>query len=102
MNMVKMTLNDLMQVPSDEELRELAAAEAMQPVVDEDSPEMTAEQLIQFRKMHRENRNKQTVSLRLSPDTLKKAKAYGKGYTSFLSRLLDAAIDNEELVRRCV
>ena len=100
--MVKMTLNDLMQTPSEEELRELEAAEAMAPVFDEDSPEMTAEQLIQFKRMHREDRNKQTVSLRLSPDTLKKAKAYGKGYTSFLSRLLDAAIEDEALVRKCV
>lgn len=100
--MVKMTLNDLMQAPSEEELRELEAAEAMAPVFDEDSPEMTAEQLIQFKRMHREDRNKQTVSLRLSPDTLKKAKAYGKGYTSFLSRLLDAAIEDEALVRKCV
>lgn len=97
-----MTLNDLMQAPFEEELRELEAAEAMAPVFDEDSPEMTAEQLIQFKRMHREDRNKQTVSLRLSPDTLKKAKAYGKGYTSFLSRLLDAAIEDEALVRKCV
>ena len=97
-----MTLNDLMQAPSEEELRELEAAEAMAPVFDEDSPEMTAEQLIQFKRMHREDRNKQTVSLRLSPDTLKKAKAYGKGYTSSLSRLLDAAIEDEALVRKCV
>ena len=97
-----MTLNDLMQAPSEEELRELEAAEAMVPVFDEDSPEMTAEQLIQFKRMHREDRNKQTVSLRLSPDTLKKAKAYGKGYTSFLSRLLDAAIEDEALVHKCV
>ena len=34
--------------------------------------------------------------------TLKKAKQYGKGYTGFLSRLIDAAIDDEELVRRCI
>lgn len=74
----------------------------MPPVFDEDSPEMTAEQLLQFKRMNHENRIKQTVSLRLSPDTLKKAKQYGKGYTSFLSRLLDAAIDDEELVRKCI
>ena len=32
----------------------------------------------------------------------KKAKQYGKGYTGLLSRLLDAAIDDEELVRKCI
>lgn len=52
--------------------------------------------------MNQEERNKQTVSLRLSPKTLKIAKSYGKGYTSFLSRLLDEAIQDEELVRKCI
>lgn len=32
----------------------------------------------------------------------KKAKQYGKGYTGFLSRLLDEAIKNEEMVRKCI
>ena len=100
--MVKMTLSDLKNAPTEEELRELDEAEKMSPFFDEDSPEMTAEQLIQFKRMHREDRTKQTVSLRLSQSTLKKAKAYGKGYTSFLSRLLDEAINDEELVRKCV
>lgn len=100
--MVKMKLSELMGALTDEELRDLEEAEKRAPVFDEDSPEMTAEQLIQFKRMHHEDRTKQTVSLRLSQSTLKKAKAYGKGYTSFLSRLLDEAINDEELVRKCV
>lgn len=100
--MAKITMRELRQALTDEEILELDAAEQMPPVFDEDSPEMTAEQLIQFRRMHREDRTKQTVSLRLSPETLRKAKAYGKGYTAFLSRLLDAAIEDKDLVRRCV
>ena len=74
----------------------------MHPVFDADSPELTADMLQQFKRMSQEDRNKQTVSLRLSPRTLKIAKSYGKGYTSFLSRLLDEAIQNEELVRKCI
>jgi len=95
-------MNEITAELTPEEIRELEAAEKMLPVFDEDSPQMTAEQLLQFKRMNHENRIKQTVSLRLSPDTLKKAKQYGKGYTSFLSRLLDAAIDDEELVRKCI
>ena len=63
---------------------------------------MTPEQLQQFKRINRENRTKPTISLRISPATLKKAKQYGKGYTALLSRLLDAAIDDEELVRKCI
>ena len=100
--MVKMSIKDLDRTLSGEEMQDLAAAEQMQPVFDAGSPEMTADMLLQFKRMNQEERNKQTVSLRLSPKTLKIAKSYGKGYTSFLSRLLDEAIQDEELVRKCI
>ena len=102
MSMVKMSIKDLDRTLSDEEMQELEAAEQLHPVFDEDSPEMTADMLQQFKRMNQEDRNKQTVSLRLSPKTLKIAKSYGKGYTSFLSRLLDEAIQDEALVRKCI
>ncbi len=100
--MVKTTLRDLNTQLTDEELKELEAAEKKPYVLDEDSPLMTQEQLMQFKRINRENRTKPTVSLRISPATLRKAKQYGKGYTGLLSRLLDAAINDEELVRRCI
>ena len=48
--MVKMTLNDVAPDLTEEEILELQAAEALEPVYDEDSPEMTSEMLLQFRK----------------------------------------------------
>ena len=102
MNMVKMTANDLMQPLTEEELREIEEAENRNPIFDDDSPEMNAAQLSQFRRMYSMDRSKQTVSLRLSRNTYNKARTYGKGYTSFLSRLLDEAINDEELVKKCV
>ena len=102
MNMVKITMNELDKDLTSEELQELEAAAGKEPVYDEDSPAMTMEQLMQFKRINRENRRKSTISLRISPDTLKKAKQYGKGYTGLLSRLLDAAINDEELVRKCI
>lgn len=100
--MVKMTLNELTAELTEEERRELEAAEKKAPVFDDDSPLMMKEQLMQFKRINRENRTKPTISLRISPATLKKAKQYGKGYTGLLSRLLDAAINDEELVRKCI
>ena len=102
MSMVKMSIKELDRTLSAEEMQELEAAEQLNPVFDADSPEMTADMLQQFKRMNQEDRNKQTVSLRLSPKTLKIAKSYGKGYTSFLSRLLDEAIQDEALVRKCI
>ena len=100
--MAKMKMSELKAELSREELRELKAAEKKEPVFDEDSPLLMKEQLMQFKRINRENRTKPTISLRISPETLKKAKQYGKGYTGLLSRLLDAAIEDEELVRRCI
>ena len=69
---------------------------------DEDCPELTMERLAQFRRIsvaNREERCKQTVTLRLSPQALKRAKALGKGYTSVLSRILESALENPDIVR---
>lgn len=69
---------------------------------DEDFPELTNEQLAQFRhaaERKREERRKQTVTLRLSPQALAKAKSLGKGYTSILSRIVENALDNPDVIR---
>jgi len=44
-------------------------------------------------------RQKQTVTLRLSGKALNKAKSLGKGYTSILSRILESALEDPELVK---
>ena len=70
--------------------------------LDEDCPELTMEQLTQFRRIsaaNREERCKQTVTLRLSPQALRRAKALGKGYTSVLSRILESALENPDIIR---
>lgn len=102
MNMVMISMNELFYELTEDEREDLENA-AKQPVVyDEDCPELTEEMLAQFKRVNWEERVKQTVSLRLSPDTLKKAKALGKGYTSILSRLLDLAINDTELLKKCL
>ena len=97
-----MILKDLCSELTEEELLELEAAEDKPVIYDEDCPEMTEEMLSQFKRMNKEERLKQTISLRLSPNTLNKAKSLGKGYTSVLSRLLDLAINDEEMLKKCL
>ena len=85
-----------------DENRELEQAEQKPIVFDDDCPEMTVAQLLEFKPFRQKKQPKQTVSLRLSSSTLELAKRYGNGYTTFLSRLLDEAIKDEALVRRCL
>lgn len=89
---------------TDEQIAMLKELEASPAVPDEDCPELTDEQMARFAEAARERRqrlqNKQTVAirLRLSPQALSKAKSLGKGYTTVLSRILEAALaDNETL-----
>jgi len=91
------------QKPTEDQIREVREA-AKQPVVfDDDSPELTPAQYAEMAEMARRRRNEQkkpVVAIRITPSTLAKAKATGKGYTGFLSRLLDNAINDPEMVKR--
>ncbi len=91
------------QPPTAEQLAEIEAASRKAPTPDEDTPELTLEQYAEMAAIARARRDKArkpVLSLRISPSTLEKAKATGAGYTGFLSRLLDNAIDDPTLVQK--
>ncbi|MBR4473714.1 MAG: BrnA antitoxin family protein [Oscillospiraceae bacterium] len=91
------------QKPTEAQIREIEAA-AVRPVTpDEDAPELSLEQYAEMAAIARARRSetvKPVIALRVSPATLEKAKATGKGYTGFLSRLLDNAINDPQMVSR--
>ena len=80
---------------TEQELAELESAEHMPITFDEDSPEMTADMLKQFHRMD-------SVNIKLSPENMKKVKSFGKDYPEILSRLLDLAINDTELLKKCI
>ncbi|MBQ9017383.1 BrnA antitoxin family protein [Candidatus Saccharibacteria bacterium] len=85
------------------QIRRLDALKDRPIVFDEDAPEYTYEELEEMRLAaikKRAEQRKEVVAIRISPSTLKKAKAMGKGYTGFLSRLIDNAINDKDLVAR--
>ena len=101
-NMVQ-TVVHLGQQPTDEQIKEIKTAMGKSGVPDEDAPELTLEQYAEMAAIARSKRSKQVkpvVALRVSISTLEKAKATGKGYTGFLSRLLDNAIDDPQMVAK--
>ena len=86
-----------------EEEEMIKRMDSMPITFDEDCPELTAEQLSKFRRIsdiNKANRRKQSVTLRLSPRALNKAKSLGKGYTSVLSRILESALEDNDLIQR--
>ena len=91
------------QKPTEAQIRQIETAASMPVVPDEDAPELTLEQYAEMAalaKSRGSRRVKPVVALRISPETLEKAKATGKGYTGFLSRLLDNAINDPGMVRK--
>ena len=88
-----------------EQIKELDALDGRPVIAADDCPELTPEQLKQMAvlaKQQRAERRRPVITLRVSPATLEKAKATGKGYTGFMSRLLDLAINNPDMVKRCL
>lgn len=66
-------------------------------------PELTDDQLVQIHRISAERnsaRRKGTVTLRLSPAAIARARQLGKGYTSVLSRILEAALADPETIER--
>ena len=94
---------DVTKKPTPEQIEMLKKMDQMPIVYDDDCPELTKEQLAQFRRvsdMEKEEKlknRKQNVTLRLSPRTIKKAKSLGKGYTSILSGIIERALDNPDI-----
>ena len=87
--------------PEQEKMVERAAG--MPSIYDEDNPELTAKQLADFRRVHeltQMDRRRQNVTLRLSPQAIKKAKALGKGYSGILSRIIEATLEDPAALQR--
>ena len=77
------------QQPTEAQIREIEGAASMPVVPDEDAPELTLEQYAEMSAIAKKRRSQQVkpvIALRISPETLDKAKATGKGYTGFLRK----------------
>jgi len=98
-----MTFEEIRNTPLTEEQKaELRALRDREPEPDDENPEITAEQIAEFKRVaaeRKEERNKQNVTLRLSPQALAKARSLGKGYTSVLSRILENALNDPDTIR---
>ena len=85
---------------TEEQVKMLEKAARRDPVYDPENPPLSEEEIIRMREAARKKRaaqNKQTVSLRLSPKTLEKAKALGPGYTTILSQIIEEALNGKTI-----
>ena len=91
------------QKPTKRQINEIEKAASLKSVFDENSPEFSYEDLLEMMaaaKAKKDEQKKEVVTLRLSASALRRAKATGKGYTGFLSRLIENALNDKDLVSR--
>ena len=92
MNTAKVMMDSLPAQLTPEEIADLEAAEKMPITFDEDRPEMTSDMLKQFHRMDNE-------TIKISPSNMKKIRALGSDPVRVLSRLIDLALDDADLVK---
>ena len=96
---------DLNKPLSEDQIKMLEALKDTEPSYDEDCPELSDEELKEFKRavdIQKDNNRRETVTLRLPAKTLKKAKSLGKGYTSILSRIIEKTLDDVEMLKKCL
>jgi hypothetical protein len=91
--MAKVTMTGLSAELSEEEIRELEALESREIVYDEDSPQMTEKMLSQFHRFA-------TVPVQISQSNISTVRSFGKNYQSVLTRLLNLALQDTNLIKR--
>lgn len=88
------------QLPTEEQRLEIREAAKRPPVYDEDAPELSLEQMQRYRKAAINKKAKSAVTLELSKENMEKAYAFGEEYKSILSRLLELAMNDQDLLRK--
>ncbi len=90
---------------TDKQIKMLNDLENRPVICDEDCPELSDEQLskmMTIAEKQRAERRRQLISVRVSPETLRTAKSLGKGYTGIMGRLLDLAMKDPDMIRKCL
>lgn len=91
------------QQPTEKQIKEVIEASKHPITFDDDCPELTTEQLSHFKRAadtKQETAKKQSVTVQITPQALKKAKSLGKGYTSVLSLILENTLSDNELLKK--
>ena len=88
-----------------EQIKMLEEMDKRPVVSDEDSPAYSKEELIRLKKLAEQKRAEKQdliVPVRLSPQSMEKAKSLGTNSASVLSQLLERLLNNDNLLKQCM
>ena len=90
---------------TDEQIKMIKDASEGDIVFDAECPQQTEKELAEFKRVDESSNTatgKQSVTIQLSPRALEKARSLGKGYTMILARMLEKALDDGDMIRKCL
>ena len=96
---------DLSAPLTPEQIKMLEEMDKRPVVPDEDSPAYSKEELIRLKKLAEQKRAEKQdliVPVRLSPQSMEKAKSLGTNSASVLSQLLERLLNNDNLLKQCM
>lgn len=93
--MGKISMKDLSDTLAQEEIKEIDEAYKKPIVYDEDSPEMTADMLRQFHRFDE-------VPVYISDTNRATVKSFGSKYREILSKLINMALNDRDMVKKCL
>jgi len=87
------------QKPTEEQLKRINAAASKPITFDTDSPELTSDQLAEFRPANPEyyRPRKEQISIKLDSDVLAAFRATGRGYQTKINKILRDAVEKRRI-----
>jgi hypothetical protein len=101
MVMVQETLMDG-QKPAEKQVEEVREAARRSIVYTDEAPQLTPEELAEFRRVNADGRERVMCTLRVQRSALDWWKSLGSGYTGVMARILEEARNYPELLKKCL
>jgi uncharacterized protein (DUF4415 family) len=90
------------QKPTIAQIEEIRMAARRPITYTDDAPQLTKEELSEFKKINAEERRKVQCTLRLSKKSLEWWKSIGDGYTAAMARMLEEAQNYPDILKKII
>ena len=90
------------QRPTKKQLEEIWVAEKNPITYTDLAPQLTDEELAEFKQVNAENRKKIPCTLRISKKSLDWWKSLGDGYTAAMARMLEDAQNHPDILKKII
>lgn len=98
MAIVRMTMEDIKKTSlTDEEVEMLKQAAKEEPVIDDDCPSYSIEDMKRLMKVAEDKRAEKNITLHLSQQAFAEAEALGKEYNSVLSKVVEKLLIEKKI-----